>query len=803
MKQENHFLIESLHIFVLCSLAFAQPLFDLLSKHAEFFSIRRSEPVDIILLVFCLIIILPSLFVLVELMAVLFSWRVRKSVHGFLVAVLLTIIILPALNKYFGLPGAALLVVAVILGVVFTITYIRFHLVRSLLTVLSPVLLVFPSLFLFNSPVFKVVFPGKAPTAVTIKVDDPPPIIMVVFDELPVTSLMDEHRQIDPILYPNFFDLAKNAYWFRNAATVSDETKTSLAAILTGNYPDPRLLPTDSDYPNNIFTLLGGSYDLKISEIITHLCPDQLNDSNFPHDGLVERMHFLVSDMSVIYLHVLLPTDLTSFLPDVRRTWKDFKKKLSAKKENNVRLFRKFIENINSAKRPTLFFLHSVLPHHPWIYLPSGKKYVKYSISIGGRFQNEWESIHYFQRHLLQVGFVDKLLGELMDRLKEVGLYDRSLIIITADHGISFKLNEVNRFFTKSNYPDIMSVPLIIKAPYQQKGEIIDRNVALVDILPTITETLEINLPWQVDGRSVFNTSLPERRQIGPFLLDGLKDKYLTLEKKLALFGSGKVADGLFKIGSYKNLIGKRLSEVSLVGVEGVVVELDSKSNYENVNSKAEFVPSLITGRVISRGHSGLPYNLAISVNNTIRAVTETFKRKGNVVRFSAIVPETSFRTGRNDVEIIVVSHAEGQQKLENAMRRTSVTYSLNCETITSSDGKTFQIIPGALSGRVDAALDRGDKLTFLGWSADVKNFNIPEAVLIFIKGKFFYSGHNGVYKPDVVKVFGNDALKWAGFVYQFPLEPFKGLYYPDVRFFAISKDGVASELNYNKKYRW
>lgn len=279
MQQKKDFFIDGLHIFVLFSFAFAQPLFDLLSRNAEFFVAHHSEPVDIILLILILCVLLPALVVLIEGVAGLFGPRARKCVHGFMVAGLLAVIALPALEKIFELPGTVILVGAAILGVAVTIAYMRFHPVRMFLTVLSPAILLFPGLFLFNSPVFKVVFPEKDPSAVTIKMDNAPPIIMVVFDEFPITSLMDEHRRIDPIRYPNFAALARDAYWFRNATTVGDNTTYAIPAMLTGNYVDlsrlPRL-PTATEHPENIFTLLGGSYELKVFEPITELCPERL-----------------------------------------------------------------------------------------------------------------------------------------------------------------------------------------------------------------------------------------------------------------------------------------------------------------------------------------------------------------------------------------------------------------------------------------------------------------------------------------------------------------------------------------------
>ena len=43
------------------------------------------------------------------------------------------------------------------------------------------------------------------------------------------------------------------------------------------------------------------------------------------------------------------------------------------------------------------------------------------------------------QRHLLQLAYVDSLIGDLVQELKAQGIYDDALVVLTADHGISFE----------------------------------------------------------------------------------------------------------------------------------------------------------------------------------------------------------------------------------------------------------------------------------------------------------------------------------------------------------------------------
>ena len=837
MQQKKDFFIDALHIFVLFSFALAQPLFDLLSRNAEFFVARHSKPVDVIFLILILCALLPALVVLIEVVAGLFGQRARKVIHYFMVASLLAIIALPMLKKIFELPGTVLIVGSAVLGIAVAIAYLRFHAVRMFLTVLSLSILIIPGLFLFNSPVSKVVFAGEESAGVYAKVDATAPVIMVVFDEFPVTSLMDEHRRIDPIRYPNFAALAQDAYWFRNATTVAEGTLLAIPAIMCGSYPDPCGIPTAPHYPHNLFTLLGSSYRMKVFESHTMICPETLCGADKRYQIFTRRMHSMLLDLSAVYLHIVLPFDLTAGLPIVTQTWKEFGGETKVNKVhvptmNNVMdkalasykdragLFAEFIESITISDKPTLYFLDIILPHVPWQYLPSGKLYTGAGWEIPGLNkekwgENDWLVIQGYQRHLLQVGFVDKLVGDLLAKLKALNLYDRSLIIITADHGVNFWHSKLRRRVLKSHPMDIVGIPLFIKAPNQHEGVISDRNVKTIDILPTIADILDIHLPWPVDGRSALDTSLPDGAEKVEIIRKGISEplvfkrnlgaRYDTLKRKLALFGSGTKSDGLFEIGHHNNLVGRRLGKLSVAKNASVAIEVDQMWLYHYVDPKATFVPTYITGHVRTNRVVKDSFNLAVAVNGTIRAVTQTFDNEECEAKFAAIVSETAFRTGKNDIEVFILSTGPGGQlNLMATKSQRQFTYSLSSSgktLIRHPDSTSMQIIPNALQGWVSSAV-KGGHVYFSGWAADVKNSQLPEAIILFMNGKFLYSGRTEKDRPDVAKHFNNPALRKTGFNFVLPLSLLEDTASPEIRFFAVLND-VASELNYPKGYEW
>ena len=106
--------------------------------------------------------------------------------------------------------------------------------------------------------------------------------------------------------------------------------------------------------------------------------------------------------------------------------------------------FREFVGTVERRAAPALWFKHVLLPHVPWQFYPSGRRYrLNAPEPIPGLngelgFGVPWLVKVSYQRHLLQLGLADRLLGELLARLRRLDLYDDALIVVVADHGIGF-----------------------------------------------------------------------------------------------------------------------------------------------------------------------------------------------------------------------------------------------------------------------------------------------------------------------------------------------------------------------------
>jgi hypothetical protein len=661
------------HVAALCSFALAQPLFDLLRESPEFLAARGALGFDVVSFAVCLVVIPPALLLAIELLGGLVHRRVRRALHLAFVAALVALVAAPALKRSFGAGDVVLIALATAVGLAAAAAYARAGVAISLMNVLSAAPVVFLALFLFVPPVSGLAFPrhvGARSVGGVVRA----PIVVVLFDELPLTSLLDDRRRVDPVRYPAFAELERTATWFRNAYTVYDSTEQAQPAIMDGNYPAGDELPTASDHPDSLFTLLGKTHRMNVSEEATAVCPGGLCEDPRLAVPYGERMKAMAADLGLVWLHVVSPPGIEARLPSVSETWGTFTGGASVPASDAVRAnlnsgragrFDAWIRKITPGARPQLSLKHTLLPHVPWQYLPGGKRYRGLDDPIAGlsrqSFRDATQVESLYQRHLLQLGFADRELALLLRHLKRRRLFDESLIVVTADHGVAFDRGRFDRRrITRENAAQIAPVPLFVKAPRQRKGTVDDAYVETVDIVPTIFDILGVAPRVRTDGRSAFSPEVQRRRTVRILERDTFsplrfgageweRDKAAALARKLRLFGVGR--DGplrLFRIGPHRDLLGRPVRDFPVV--EGGGARFVGASDYRRVSLRGPTVPAWVTGYL-----DGVPAgrNLAVAVNGRIAGLTGSFHlATQHKTLFAVMVPEWSFRTGPNRVEL-------------------------------------------------------------------------------------------------------------------------------------------------------
>jgi arylsulfatase A-like enzyme len=114
------------------------------------------------------------------------------------------------------------------------------------------------------------------------------------------------------------------------------------------------------------------------------------------------------------------------------------------------------------------------------------------------------------------IAYLDERISELLAYLKRNGLYDRTLVMITSDHGEA--LGEKNIVGHGSSvYQDQIQVPLVIKYPSQDQPRQIDAVLSQVDLMPTILETAGVPVPAGIQGASLLKGGSEDRPVISEF----------------------------------------------------------------------------------------------------------------------------------------------------------------------------------------------------------------------------------------------------------------------------------------------
>lgn len=716
---------EALLIALLFALAVAQPLFSLLGENAEFFVTNRFDSTRMVIFAMVLAICPPLLLMAVILVANKLHSGFGKTVSLVIQFVLWCLVWLPVAS-WLGLSGAINVGASAVTAMACIAAWYRFNPVRLLLYYLSPAILFFPLYFLFVSSASELVFPKKFDLPADIagggkKTD----IVFIMFDEFPLMSLLTPDLEIDGDRYPNFKRLADSSTWFRNATTTSEITTGALPVALSGLDPAEvsALLPVHNNFPHSMFTLLSASHEVTAWESATLLCPDTFCNNSAPkteidsdpdiasdtESGAKIFTLTFASDLAVIYAHIVTPRPYSDELPPVSQSWSEF---LADTDENEVSepvviqsaeglrnevrkrqrpihrgaVFEAFVDEIHPAEKPGVFFLHSMLPHSPWLFQPNGKEAIVESKlrHFGIRpqddplstYAHEWYPDSFavnqaLQKALLQIRYVDVLLGKLLDSLDSRGLLDDALLIVTSDHGSSFLPGQSRRSINDTTMSNIASIPLFVKFPGQKLGVLDELPASLTDILPTVIDVLDLNPQWTLSGFSLAGRAGRDQRseirildatgRMHEFQRDVYEEHLEASARELAgIFGTGSDAT-LFQFGPRPQLIGLTPQDLREGGVADGHIISEATGHFRDIDLENNFSPTQVWGHWVDISSQALPKNVAVAVNGVIQSTTQTYRIPGYENHFSAVIPGEVFIQGHNHLQFFEIEESGGE----------------------------------------------------------------------------------------------------------------------------------------------
>lgn len=284
---------------------------------------------------------------------------------------------------------------------------------------------------------------------------------------------IDGFRRDKINLCPNMKSLKEKSYYFSNMYTVAPYTFAALHAIFSGMYPSRNGVNAYYNifkFKKNEITTL--AQHLKNSGYYT--CADIISESVMPKQGIDE--------------------------------WNIFDEESVNFQERHRELIKKL-----SAKQKFFAFLHFTETHKHLVRSVVSK--YKQESNDDDYFKSKKENDERFNSYL---PMTDEYVNTIINALKESGIYDKTILILFADHGTSIGERKGEKFYGVFAYDYTIGVFTILHIPGEEP-KMVKNQCSTIDLFPTITQIagIESNVLKQIQGQSLLdlldNSSNEER----------------------------------------------------------------------------------------------------------------------------------------------------------------------------------------------------------------------------------------------------------------------------------------------------
>jgi arylsulfatase A-like enzyme len=189
--------------------------------------------------------------------------------------------------------------------------------------------------------------------------------------------------------------------------------------------------------------------------------------------------------------------------------------------------------------------------------------------------------------------------------MKRLDLFEDALIVVTSDHGEEF-LDHGMWEHQKTLYDEQLRVPLLLKLPRNGRGQRVSEQVSLLDVAPTILESLGIPRPPTFQGRSLLAASgreggeaVPEAWAETEHTLDGSRKIALrrgaSSEKAIFTIGDAGVAVELFDLArdpkELRNLDDRETMDILKTRLDAYLAEVDRRGKARGASPEVNLDP--------------------------------------------------------------------------------------------------------------------------------------------------------------------------------------------------------------------
>lgn len=836
IKVWNHFYW---HVLLFGSLIFSHPLFKALNGQSEFLLAHDLEGLNLLYWIIAVGFFAGLLLVLLVYLLVKILAPINKQVKIASLFILVSLFLFIQLSHWFESGLIFSVTLSALIAAVIVIVYGKSIYLRNLLSYTTFLVVITPVLFSFSPNVRQILLPQQVADNLNINSSiDRRPVVILMLDELPVLSLLDDEGNFNAERFPNLAEFSTRSTWYKYASTVAEATLNAVPPILTGqiNEPNNKKLPLAANYPENLFTLFSNTHQVNAFETFTHICPDYLCNSMKPDWKLIAE------DTAVIYTHIIAPDEMKRNLPQIDNKWVGYLRDNDETQNTHtdrdlhphhrykmrVEKLGWFLSELETIEPSSLNYLHMLIPHSPWMYLPDGRVYSHAEqrsftgtlpagtdgLTHKKQLYAEQHLMDYVQqRHLLQTGYADKLLGDVFSALKQRNMFDDALIVVMSDHGVSFRPGESLREATGANSQDILSVLLLIKYPGQKQPATDLQAARTIDVLPTILDSLNGNKnKLAFDGRSLLQpretelSTLELQRDTGEiqqFRFAQFKEEFeQAFKTRKKVFTNGGF-DSIYTLNG-EDLINKSVQLFSSGSATDYTLRLDNPHLYKNMDLAQNSIPTLIrANRSIQTGKTG-KVRVAVSVNGVIRGVSVLQQIDTVPFDFQVLVAPESFQDGANSVRFFQVGKIRNVTSLYPILlennSRAALVYDSDAGFTLQLNSSRIPVISNGKYGEASIIAESENQIRITGWAAESQYGRIASEIFFYSDGVRVASVKPHLSYPRAQEFTGFENAEYSGFNLSLPIKHEAGTgikEFTAIAVFDSDAGPVAGELRY------
>ncbi len=378
---------------------------------------------------------------------------------------------------------------------------------------------------------------------------DRPNVLFIVCDDLNTHVSTSDYPYIST---PAFDELAENGMTFKRAYCQYPVCGPSRASFLSGLYPE------SSGVINN-------TADIRDERPDTVTMPQAFREQGYwtaatgkifhnpkvdPGEAVWDERAFFTNDVMPLEKQARKEFEAKHGSIDKRenkKLWKEFLLGYAPQTMNqkpgwgpsgltdeqhrdgkNAQQAREWIQNESYGDKPFLMAVGIHKPHVPFLApYKYFEKYPKEGLAFDKPPSNFWDTVpkssiskryegfgfelavekddlrrEYMQAYHACISFIDAQIGSIFDDLKENGLWENTIVVLTSDHG--YQLGEHAMWGKVTLFEVCNRVPLLIRAPGQTTASSTSQGlVELVDLFPTLADLCGINTPADLQGQSL------------------------------------------------------------------------------------------------------------------------------------------------------------------------------------------------------------------------------------------------------------------------------------------------------------